>query len=95
MFDVAQFSNVMVFSIGSFKLRIPISKYHSWYLCQISLQIMLLPILKHPFALNNLFSITDLNLELEHFEYFDMVRPTYCRTGLHLGSVYLRVGSSK
>ena len=25
------------------KLRITISKYHSWYLCQISLQIMLLP----------------------------------------------------
>ena len=27
------------------KLRITISKYHSWYLCQISLQVMLLPIL--------------------------------------------------
>ena len=27
------------------KLRITISKYHSWYLCQISLQIILLPIL--------------------------------------------------
>ena len=27
------------------KLRIAISKYHSWYLCKISLQIMLLPIL--------------------------------------------------
>ena len=27
------------------KLRIAISKYHWWYLCQISLQIMLLPIL--------------------------------------------------
>ena len=26
-------------------LRITISKYHSWYLCQISLQTMLLPIL--------------------------------------------------
>ena len=26
------------------KLRITISKYHSWYLRQISLQIMLLPI---------------------------------------------------
>ena len=26
------------------KLRITIPKYHSWYLCQISLQIMLLPI---------------------------------------------------
>ena len=26
------------------KLRITILKYHSWYLCQISLQIMLLPI---------------------------------------------------
>ena len=26
------------------KLRTTISKYHSWYLCQISLQIMLLPI---------------------------------------------------
>ena len=25
------------------KLRITILKYHSWYLCQISLQIMLLP----------------------------------------------------
>ena len=27
------------------KLRITILKHHSWYLCQISLQIMLLPIL--------------------------------------------------
>ena len=27
------------------KLRTTILKYHSWYLCQISLQIMLLPIL--------------------------------------------------
>ena len=27
------------------KLRITILKCHSWYLCQISLQIMLLPIL--------------------------------------------------
>ena len=26
------------------KLRITISKYHSWYLCQISLLIMLLPV---------------------------------------------------
>ena len=26
------------------KLHITVSKYHSWYLCQISLQIMLLPI---------------------------------------------------
>ena len=26
------------------KLRITISKHHSWYLCQISLQIMVLPI---------------------------------------------------
>ena len=26
-------------------LRITILKYHAWYLCQISLQIMLLPIL--------------------------------------------------
>ena len=26
------------------KLRITILKYHSWYLCQISLQIMLLPV---------------------------------------------------
>ena len=30
------------------KLRIIILKYHSWYLCQISLQIMLLPILIRP-----------------------------------------------
>ena len=27
------------------KLSVTILKYHSWYLCQISLQIMLLPIL--------------------------------------------------
>ena len=27
------------------KLHITILKYHSWHLCQISLQIMLLPIL--------------------------------------------------
>ena len=30
--------------VSNLKLRITISKYHSWYLCQISLQIMLLPI---------------------------------------------------
>ena len=30
------------------KLPITILKYHSWYLCQISLQIMLLPILILP-----------------------------------------------
>ena len=29
------------------KLRITISKYHLWYLCQISLQIMLLPVPKN------------------------------------------------
>ena len=39
----------MIFKIVSnftpLTVRITISKYHSWYLCQISLQIMLLPIL--------------------------------------------------
>ena len=35
------------------KLRITISKYHSWYLCPISLQIMLLPIqIKHCLVLS-------------------------------------------
>ena len=34
----------MIF-LNCLKLCITISKYHSWYLCQISLQIMLLPIL--------------------------------------------------
>jgi len=38
------------------KLRITILKYHSWYLCQISLQIMLFPIL----ILHNL--ITELTI---------------------------------
>ena len=33
------------------KLRITISKYHLWYLCQILLQIMLLPI---PTIYNNI-----------------------------------------
>ena len=32
-------------------VRITISKYHSWYLFQISLQIMLLPILTWPFCM--------------------------------------------
>ena len=31
-------------------VRITILKYHSWYLCQISLQIMLLPILIYNFT---------------------------------------------
>ena len=31
--------------VESWPLHMTISKYHSWYLCQISLQIMLLPIL--------------------------------------------------
>ena len=37
--------------IGNRKLRITILKHHSWYLCQISLQIMLLPILIFLFQL--------------------------------------------
>jgi len=59
------------------KLRITISKYHSWYLCQISLQIMLLPIQtweitcewqnysfvsnKHACLLNNISNVTVTN----------------------------------
>ena len=43
-------SGVHVFYKRS-KLRITILKYHLWYLCQISLQIMLLPI---PISLTSL-----------------------------------------
>ena len=32
--------------LSQISLRITISKYHFWYLCQISLQIVLLPIQK-------------------------------------------------
>ena len=39
------------------KFRITISKYHSWYLCQISLQIMLLPI-----------QISELRLKMEYLK---------------------------
>ena len=46
------------------KLRATISKYHSLYLCQISLQIMLLPILIESFYLQQL--ITDLITALEY-----------------------------
>ena len=35
------------------KLHITISKYHLWYLCQISLQIMLLPIQMYFFVCNS------------------------------------------
>ena len=38
-------------------LRITISKYHSWYLCQISLQIMLLPILTHRLQTNKVSTV--------------------------------------
>ena len=43
------------------QLRITISKYHSWYLCQISLQIMLLPI---------------LIVQCQHFRIFTISRTT-------------------
>ena len=34
----------IVSNVIRLKLRITFSKYHSWYLCQLSVQIMLLPI---------------------------------------------------
>ena len=40
-----------------------ISKYHSWYLCQISLQIMLLPILKLK-AFKQFFGINTVNCDV-------------------------------
>ena len=43
--DISKLSQISL-ALRLLKLRITIiSKYHSWYLCQISLQIMLLPIL--------------------------------------------------
>ena len=42
--DISKLSQISV-AKRPMKLRITILKYHSWYLCQISLQIMLLPIL--------------------------------------------------
>ena len=41
--DISKLSQIS-FAQRLVKLRITISKYHEWYLCQISLQIMLLPI---------------------------------------------------
>ena len=42
--DISKLSQISR-AVRRVKLRITISKYHSWYLCQISPQIMLLPIL--------------------------------------------------
>ena len=45
--SVPNFSGALLLSMRSFPqvtLRTTILKYHSWYLCQISLQIMLLRI---------------------------------------------------
>ena len=42
-FDISKLSQISL-ALRLVKLRITILKYHSWYLCQISLQIMLLPI---------------------------------------------------
>ena len=42
--DISKLSQISL-AEGLVKLRIKISTYHSWYLCQISLQIMLLAIL--------------------------------------------------
>ena len=42
--DISKLSQISL-AYGLVKLRSTILKYHSWYLCQISLQIMLLPIL--------------------------------------------------
>ena len=36
--------HIPVVYVRCYCLKLIISKYHSWYLCQISLQIMLLPI---------------------------------------------------
>ena len=43
------------------KLCITILKYHSWYLCQISLQFMLLPIQTWLFLLNMVTELMHLN----------------------------------
>ena len=48
--DISKLSQISLHSLSLVKLRITISKYHSWYLCQIWLQIMLLPILKSAFC---------------------------------------------
>ena len=48
------------------KLRITISKYHSWYLCQISLQIMLLPILLLIFNLFTPLHATNVKHTFKH-----------------------------
>ena len=41
--DISKLSQISL-AYWLVKLRITILKYHLWYLCQISLQIMLLPI---------------------------------------------------
>ena len=42
--DISKLSQISL-AQGLVKLSITILKYHLWYVCQISLQIMLLPIL--------------------------------------------------
>ena len=41
--DISKLSQISL-AYRLVQLRVTILKYHSWYLCQISLQIMLLPI---------------------------------------------------
>ena len=55
--DISKLSQISR-AVRRVKLSITISKYHSWYLCQISLQIMLLPILiSHSSILNTYYRL--------------------------------------
>ena len=54
--DISKLSQISL-AYWLVKLRITISKYHSWYLCQISLQIMLLPILTHRLQTNKVSTV--------------------------------------
>ena len=63
------------------KLRVTNSKYHSWYLCQISQQIMLLPILiKSKMA--TMFSADVTVLQRRHHP--QNIPPISCREGQRL-----------
>ena len=57
--------------------RITILKYHSWYLCQISLQIMLLPILTESISRRSLQAQLSFSRELPCSFYMTNIRIEY------------------
>ena len=61
------------------KLRVTISKYHWWYFCQISLQIMLLPLLIVCKSIDNVRKM-ELKLKDPHLTSFpDLLTPILCK----------------